>query len=1171
MKPAALAAALLFAAVCNAQVFSVGAPKAALLYGESMTLTPVLRDSNGNQMTVTDWVWTSLNPDVLTVDQSGNVTGKGLGTGTIKLQSATQALGLFGQLALEVQPGALSITPLTATLAVGGSVRFAAAAADINGAPIPNPLFSWLVTGEDGRSDQVPATTRIDSSGNFTSTDAGFYTVHAVIDYQPVVQGLPSHFEIAAPVTVYVPASYAIDRLVSSDPVPAKKLQPAPGVFVASDSGAMAFTASADGLSTTVLQLNGGPPQSIVASGSPSPQAGSVIAGFQSIAMNSLGQMLISIQRGDSANGALLASTPQGSQYVLLDNANGQKADGTPLQQMSYFYLTPYSLNDGGAAVIRALYLPAGAAPGAFRNGIFLLPNALTNQVSPILLWPDQQGLPGVPGSGSGITFPFDDTEQVPGWAGFKGLGIDNNQIVYFMAQSGGQRGLFQTSLADAVSLPPKTPQKLVALGDGFLGGTVKDIQDLIVSRNGDVTARVDLTNGDPHVVLFRLGKYVADLLVKNGNPRVLAESAAGVLFTGVPGPGKPDGLYMWDFKTQTTVLSLGPAVTRISTAAIAATGKVTAVVQNAASPFSVVQPAGAAVAQTLISSGGSISLSAPIDLKRVVKGSGTGLPSMAVSSPGSDFDLDGQGNALPRVVLGQSLAAGVVFAGAENFVEDGAGAHYFVTSNGLYKSAGASTTLLVASGTKASDGVLLTPRLALGVNAAGLVALDCFTNAPDGHRRLYTVQGSNLTLIARTNSSLGAHTLVDWSEAGVDGNGNVAVIALEEDSAQEVVEWSAGAARELFSTRTGDIVSGEQVVEIDTLRGSTNWFYVRLALTQNFLHATVVKFTAGSIAPVATSGDPLPDGTYLGDLRVTDGNARGDVVFTSTVPVTGTQVLAVRLASGSTRIVAASNRPLPNGDYIERFSDTNIRDDGTVYFLAFDVNDRALVYRAAFIDGGPAIAPGGAVNAADFRADTIAPGSWFAVYGQNLGRAAVWTDVNTTSLGGAAVTLCAVPAALSFNSGPIVSGANIVWQLNALAPDSIAGKTSCPLVVAVDGKVSSVATVAIKPASLGIFSFPGATGDTLPLVTHADYSLVGPAVDGLRPARPGEVVLIWGTGTCANPSVTVAGQPAAVQFAGRVAPGVCQINAAVPQGPSGSAVLQVSSSAAQYTLWVGN
>ncbi len=219
----------------------------------------------------------------------------------------------------------------------------------------------------------------------------------------------------------------------------------------------------------------------------------------------------------------------------------------------------------------------------------------------------------------------------------------------------------------------------------------------------------------------------------------------------------------------------------------------------------------------------------------------------------------------------------------------------------------------------------------------------------------------------------------------------------------------------------------------------------------------------------------------------------------------------------------------------------------------------------------GPSTLPAitGIVNGADFKSETFSPGAWVSIFGQNLGAQAEWTSASTTELGGSSVSICGLPAVLSYNSGPVTSNGSTGWQINALLPAGLAGQTSCPVVVTVGSQTSTPVNVAIASGILELFQFTSAAG-TLPILTHADYSLVGPASAGLTPAKPNETVIAWATGDCSTPAVTVSASPAAVTFSGRSAPGLCQVNFVVPGGaPAGSDPLSLSSSPGAYNLWV--
>jgi uncharacterized protein (TIGR03437 family) len=221
-------------------------------------------------------------------------------------------------------------------------------------------------------------------------------------------------------------------------------------------------------------------------------------------------------------------------------------------------------------------------------------------------------------------------------------------------------------------------------------------------------------------------------------------------------------------------------------------------------------------------------------------------------------------------------------------------------------------------------------------------------------------------------------------------------------------------------------------------------------------------------------------------------------------------------------------------------------------------------------LDITPYVPSNGVVNGADFKVEPLSAGSWISVFGQDLGQAGQWASAQTYTLGGATVSVCGASAAIAYNSGPLGTNGSAGWQLNALIPDSVAGQTSCPVVVTVDGQSAPPVMIAMSNGIMELFSFNSSAGP-LPIVTHLNYHLVGPTSAGLVPAQPGETLVGWGTGDCSTPNVSVGGEPSAALFSGQVGPGLCQLNFVVPTDISGSNTLSISSSLNTYSLWVGN
>src|SRR5580704_2679547 len=194
----------------------------------------------------------------------------------------------------------------------------------------------------------------------------------------------------------------------------------------------------------------------------------------------------------------------------------------------------------------------------------------------------------------------------------------------------------------------------------------------------------------------------------------------------------------------------------------------------------------------------------------------------------------------------------------------------------------------------------------------------------------------------------------------------------------------------------------------------------------------------------------------------------------------------------------------------------------------------------------------------------TIAPNTWVAISGTNLGPAG---DIRTwgnsdfvdnqlpTSLDGLSVTVNGVPAYVYYISPT---------QVNILTPPSpISG--SVPVQVSDNGVISAKFMVQAQGESPSFFVFGG--GPYIAAI-HANGSYLGPTslYPGLTtPAQPGETIVLYAnvfgstsipvvsgsetqSGTLSpTPGITIGGVAAKVTFAGLVYPGEFQFNVVVP------------------------
>ena len=209
--------------------------------------------------------------------------------------------------------------------------------------------------------------------------------------------------------------------------------------------------------------------------------------------------------------------------------------------------------------------------------------------------------------------------------------------------------------------------------------------------------------------------------------------------------------------------------------------------------------------------------------------------------------------------------------------------------------------------------------------------------------------------------------------------------------------------------------------------------------------------------------------------------------------------------------------------------------------------------------------------NGASFQAG-FASATWVSIFGTNLSQTTrTWQDsdfVNgllPTSLSGVSVTINGLPAYVEYISPT---------QVNVLAPDDAAVGAVQVQVTTAQGKSNSF-TAQKQQFAPGFFTI----GGNYVAAQHADYSYVGKpgllAGATTQPAKPGETILIYGTGfgptnpplpsaqLVTTPAVlansvqfTIGGVAAPVDYAGLVGAGLYQFNVTVPNVPGGDAAV---------------
>ena len=223
-----------------------------------------------------------------------------------------------------------------------------------------------------------------------------------------------------------------------------------------------------------------------------------------------------------------------------------------------------------------------------------------------------------------------------------------------------------------------------------------------------------------------------------------------------------------------------------------------------------------------------------------------------------------------------------------------------------------------------------------------------------------------------------------------------------------------------------------------------------------------------------------------------------------------------------------------------------------------------------------------GVVNGATFQSG-VGPNTWITIFGRLLsGTSRMWAGEDFS---GSRLPTSVEDVSVAINGKPAYVYYVSPGQVNVLTPPDLA---EGPAIIEVSRGAlkSSPLTVQAQHVAPGLFLFDP-ENRRYAAVTHANGSLVGKASlypGATTPARPGEVITLWGTGfgrttpeipngelvsvpgpLILPPVVTIGGITADVQFAGLTAPGLYQINVTVPAAaPDGDLTVVVQAEGAR-------
>jgi hypothetical protein len=155
------------------QSVEISPPSGSVEIGQTLALTATTRGPNNELLTGRTVEWSSNNTAVATVDGSGVVTGRSIGSATIQASSeGASAVAVI--LVVDAAVASVTVEPVSVTVALNGTADFVATARNGAGTIIPGAQFTW------SSDDETVAT--VDGTGRATGVGGGVANIIATAD-----------------------------------------------------------------------------------------------------------------------------------------------------------------------------------------------------------------------------------------------------------------------------------------------------------------------------------------------------------------------------------------------------------------------------------------------------------------------------------------------------------------------------------------------------------------------------------------------------------------------------------------------------------------------------------------------------------------------------------------------------------------------------------------------------------------------------------------------------------------------------------------------------------------------------------------------------------------------------------------------------------------------------
>ena len=554
----------------------------------------------------------------------------------------------------------------------------------------------------------------------------------------------------------------------------------------------------------------------------------------------------------------------------------------------------------------------------------------------------------------------------MPGFAGALTLdgdfGITDDGVAYYAITAGAQRTIFRHQDAR---------QPLLSVNDALAGSTVRrflsgraNAPTFFVSEAGDVAFSVELNDNTQHFVRYtKAGGAAPQTLRQNSVTGILwHNSEAGTLFFGNPFNNLGSGIYVWPVSgSLRPVLVPGrnlvasQTVQDVESGFLAPSGEATLMLRTAVSNMMVVRmfPKAETEPWVIAQHGDRLNVEAPWNMINFVGGARQGPAHLLTGGTASTIALADRDTLRPLVTYGERMYGTQMYFGSSvnnsnwNARKAPNGDLYFTHGLGLGRvAAGSTNNELFLRFNLTLDGVTVFAPFWVDANSRGDVFWVASTSA--GDNRLYvTRDGQHKLLLAysagtTTATTLDSRVVSNVSSYTLDDDGRLmASMQFRNQPDNTIYLWN-GQNWQLLARANETRIAGQTITAIsNVLRAGGNRLFsmFQVAGARNI----IAEWKGAAWEVVLNDSQVLPHGQVVNSVSLFDVNRAGDVFFQHSA---GTPFLMVRKGERYLK-VANLFQPTPAGDYIIRVLGIDFRDDGTVYLLVINSEDKQVLYQA--------------------------------------------------------------------------------------------------------------------------------------------------------------------------------------------------------------------------------